>query len=63
MVSLPSTLARVKVLGPKMDLVAGHDLEIPVKYRFIGHRKAVEWVAKKITEEEAKLSQKCIVMC
>ena len=41
-----------------MILVAEHDLEIPVKYRFKGHRKAVDRVAKKITEEDPKWAKR-----
>ena len=55
-----------------MDCGAGHGLEIPVVYKFLGHRKAVDWVAKKISVEEAKSAQRLetcrknvgyIVMC
>ena len=56
--SLSSTSMRVEILiirPPLMNRGAGHGLKIPGKYRFLGYRKAVDWVARKITEEEAKL--------
>ena len=70
--SLPNTSVRVEILGPRMNRGAGHGLEVPVVYRFLGHRKAVDWLEKKITVEETKLTQrleKCLkntlqcVMC
>ena len=55
---LPNTSVRVEVLGPRMNRGAGHGLEIPVMYRFMGHQKAVDWARKKIEVEEAKLAQR-----
>ena len=63
---LPNTSVRVEVLavlGPRMNRGAGHGLEVPVNYRFLGHQKAVDWVAEKIKEEDNKLTkevQKCL---
>ena len=53
-----STSVRVEILGPRMNRLAGHGLEIPVLYRFLGQRKAVDWVAKKISVEEAKSAKR-----
>ena len=36
------------VLGRRVNRGAGHGLEVPVRFIFQGHRKAVEWVQKKI---------------
>ena len=49
---------RVEVLGPRMNRGAGHGLEVPVNYRFLGHQKAVDWVSGKIREEDDELTKR-----
>ena len=56
--SLPNASIRAEVLGPRVNRGAGHGLEVPVRFIFQGHRKAVEWVRKKLNEEEAKIEAK-----
>ena len=61
--SLPNTSIRAEVLGPKINRGAGHGLEVPVRFIFQGHGKAVGWVKKKVEDEEAKLEarfNKCL---
>ena len=38
-----------------MNRGAGYGLKIPVKYRFPGHTKAVDWVVRKITEAKSPM--------
>ena len=56
--SLTNASIRAEVLGPRVNRGAGHGLEVPVRFIFQGHRKAVEWVRKKLNEEEAKIEAK-----
>ena len=46
--TLPGTSIRDEVLGRRVNRGAGHGLEVPLRFIFQGHRKAVEWVQKKI---------------
>ena len=61
-----STSVRVEILGPRMNRRAENGLEIPVLYRFLGQRKAVDWMAKKISVEEVKSAEQletCWIRC
>ena len=61
--SLPQTTIRAEVVGPRVNRGAGHGLEIPVRYIFQGHGKAVDWIRRKVEEEEARVEarfKKCL---
>ena len=56
--SLPNTSIRAEVLGTRVNRGAGHGLEIPVRYIFQGHQKAVRWIKGKVEEEEARVEKR-----
>ena len=45
---IPNCTIGCKVTGKRVNRGAGYGLEIPVRYRFIGAEKAVEWAKKNI---------------
>ena len=57
------TSIEVQVVGKRLNLPGGYDLEIPVIYHFYGQEKLVNWYIKKIEvvkkELECKVS-KCL---
>ena len=61
--TIPSTAIEVEVLGKKVNRGSGYGLEIPVKYRYYGREKLIQWLAKKLEavkkELECKIS-KCL---
>ena len=58
--TIPSTAIEVEVLGNRGS---GYGLEIPLKYRYYGQKKLIQWLAKKLEavkkELECKIS-KCL---
>ena len=61
--TIPSTAIVVEVLGKRVNRGSGYGLEIPVKYRYYGQEKLIQWLAKKLEavkkELECKIS-KCL---
>ena len=61
--TIPSTAIEVEVLGKSVNRGSGYELEIPVKYRYYGQEKLIQWSAKKLgavkKELECKIS-KCL---
>ena len=60
---IPNCTIRCKVTGKRVNRGAGYGLEIPVQYRFIGAKKAVEWAEKnikKVFENMNKKFNKCV---
>ena len=60
--TIPSTAIEVEVLGKRINRGSGYGLEIPVKYRYYGQEKLIQWLAKKLAvkkELECKIS-KCL---
>ena len=61
--TVPSTSIEVEVLGKRVNRGSGYGLEIPVKYRYYGQEKLIQWLAKKLEavkkELECKIS-KCL---
>ena len=63
--TIPSTAIEVEVLGKRVNRGSGsgYGLEIPVKYRYYGQEKLIQWLAKKLEavkkELECKIS-KCL---
>ena len=61
--TIPSTTIEVEVLGKRVNRRSGYGLEIPVKYRYYGQEKLIQWLAKKLEavkkELECKIS-KCL---
>ena len=56
-------IIRSKVTGKHVNRGTGYDLEIPVQYRFIGAKKAIEWAEKnikKVFENINKEVNKCV---
>ena len=47
-IKIPNCANRYIVTGKFINRGAGYGLEIPVQYRFIGAKKAVEWTEKNI---------------
>ena len=56
--TLPGTSIRAEVLGTRVNRGAGHGLEVPVRFIFQGHRKAVEWVQKKIKTADNDIQER-----
>ena len=58
-----STVIAVEVSGTRVNRGSGYGLEIPVKYRYFGQEKFIQWLAKKLKavkkELECKIS-KCL---
>ena len=52
--SLPKTSVQVKKPGPQMNRGAEPELAL----KFLDHKKAVDWVARNISDEEAKLTKR-----
>ena len=60
---IPSCTIGCKVTGKRVNRGTVYDLEIPVQYRFIGAKKAVEWTEnniKKVFENINKKVNKCV---
>lgn len=60
---IPNCTISCKVTGKRVNRGAGYGLEIPVQYRFIGAKKAVEWAEKnikKVFESIDKKFNKCV---
>ena len=61
--TIPSTAIEVEVLGKRLNRGGGYGLEIPVKYRYYGQEKLIQWLSKKLEtvkkELECKIS-KCL---
>ena len=45
---IPFTSIEVEVVGKRLNRGGGYGLEIPVKYRFYGQEKIVQWLTKKL---------------
>ena len=56
--TLPRTSIRCTVLGPRVNRGAGYGLEVPVRYHFQGHEKAIAWVKKKVGGKEKEIDTK-----
>ena len=56
-IQLPNSSVRCQVAGKSANKGAGYGLEIPVKYIFYGHQKAIDWI-EKVIERYADL--KCL---
>ena len=60
---IPFILIEVEVAAKRLNRGGGYGLEIPVKYRFNGQKKIVQWLTKKLetvrNELECKIS-KCL---
>ena len=60
--TIPSTVIKVEVLGKRVNRGSGYGLEIPVKYRYYGQEKLIQWLAKKLEvvkkELECKISKR-----
>ena len=56
--TLPGTSIRAEVLGRRVNRGAGNGLEVPVRFIFQGHRKAVEWVQKKIKTADNDIQER-----
>ena len=64
--TLPGTSIPAEVLGRRVNRGAGHGLEVPVRFIFQGHRKAVEWVQKKIKTADNDIQERfkrCMKKC
>ena len=59
--TIPSTAIEVEVLDKRVNRGSGYGLEIPVKYRYYGQEKVIQWLAKKLEtvkkELECKISK------
>ena len=56
--TLPGTSIRAEVLGRRVNRGAGHGLAVPLRLIFQGHRKAVEWVQKKIKTADNDIQER-----
>ena len=56
--TLPRTSIRCTVLGPRVNRGAGYGLEVPARYHFQGHEKAIAWVKKKVGGKEKEIDTK-----
>ena len=62
-IKIPNCITSCKITGKRVNRGAGYGLEIPVQYRFIGTKKAVEWAEKriqKVLENIDKKFSKCV---
>ena len=55
---IPFTSIEVEVVGKSLNRGGGYGLEIPVKYRFYGQEKIVQWFTKKIRNGKKELECK-----
>ena len=49
--SLPSCSISCEVTGKRVNRVGGYGLEIPVKYKFIGPEKAINWMKTQVNKK------------
>ena len=62
-IKIPNCTIGFKITGKRVSRNVGYGLEIPVQYRFIGAKKAIEWVEKnikKVFECINKKANKCV---
>ena len=57
---IPNCTISYKVTGKRVNRGAGYGLEIPVQYRFIGAKKAVEWAEKSIQKVLENIDKKFV---
>ena len=60
---IPFTSIEVTVVGKRLTRGGGYGLETPVKYRFYGQEKVVQWLAKKLETVKKELEceiSKCL---
>ena len=55
---IPFTSIEVKVVGKRLNHGVGYGLKIPVKYRFYGPEKIVQWLTKALTTVKKELECK-----
>ena len=56
--TIPSTAFEVEVLGKRVNRRSSYGLEIPVKYRYYGQEKLIQWLAKKLEAVKKELECK-----
>ena len=56
--TIPSTAIEVDLLGKRVNRGSGYGLEIPVKYRYYGQEKLIQWLAKKLEAVKKELGCK-----
>ena len=56
--TIPSTAIEVEVLGKRVNRGSGYGLESPVKYRYYGQEKLIQWLAKKLKAVKKELECK-----
>ena len=59
---IPFTSVKIEVVDKRLNREGGYGLQIPVKYRFYGQEKIVQWLTKKletVKKLECKIS-KCL---
>ena len=56
--TIPSTAIEVEVLGKRVNRESGYGLESPVKYRYYGQEKLIQWLAKKLKAVKKELECK-----
>ena len=54
---LPNTTIRCTLLGPRVNRGTGYGLEVPVRYSFHGHQKAIALMEKVIKANKGKTNQ------
>ena len=61
--TIPFTAIEVEALGKRVNRGSGYGPEIPVKYRYYGQEKLIQWLAKRLeaikNELECNIS-KCL---
>ena len=56
--TIPFTAIEVEVLGKRVNRGSGYGLQIPVKYRYYGQEKLIQWSTKKLEEVKKELECK-----
>ena len=56
--SLPYHCIKVCVEGKRVNRGAGHGLEIPAEYTFVGNEKVIEWLKKAIAKVDRNMEEK-----
>ena len=56
--SLPNCTISCEVTGKRANRGGGYDLEIPVKYTFLGPNKGIEWIEKRVAEIISEVAMK-----
>ena len=53
---IPFTSVKIEVEDKRLNREGGYGLQIPVKYRFYGQEKIVQWLTKKLeTVKKARM--------